>query len=1137
MKVERLSCCQRVHNGVWVAAIGKIVVIRSPVLRSVVTRWSSRKVLSWLEPSSLIVNIIKNETTTAIGTYRDEPSAGTVTVTGKVDDGTLNSPISWAECIFVDLNGALHYSTTANEDGIYEFSNVIPDLEGHIRCNHPEIPKLQLSTFLNIESFAGEDPISGEDITPTTTVVAGIINSENPADPMTRRNDLFDAIENGNTELRLLVDLSTRLYKAMLVKQINVRFGDEYPGESPGVGGAGGDVGDGADFSPIPNARCDFALELEGEVLFSSALEDLRDCKLDRPDLAAIKEELEEYCKDPETREAFKKKMDELFPKGVGKSISEIADEDGKYSLPIPFNVQGFVRCAPPDQPNLKLAALVPKLQEEDDLRSDQDVTPQTTVFSDRIAKKLSGDLSDVKENYLDEIAGLRIGYTKENGDITEFEIIEPEAYLESEMADEGVGLVAYSATSLFNIFYQNETNADYLAALRDFIAQKEVDSDFLVDKLGLSKAEAENAAKIVNLAVETAEKDVLEIDLESALTTARINVTVLDRGTGVENANVKIKDDPMSGVECKDCPGETDEHGEVTLTLTGVPSDATEITVVTDNVSAFEKKATKTKVVAFATVNLEIAFSRELTVQGDGTGNGTVTSLPSGINCDISGGVAGGECSEYFDSDTDVTLTAIESWDSTFDGWSGGDCSETDICTVTMNQAHTVIATFMKIPVFSDYDSVVLADNPVGYWLLTKDYTGDASGNGLTGSYSGSATTQYLLPNGETVNGFNGSNNYFAVPDNDYLEVTRTGIITIEAWMRPDVLQFTNYESSGYVHWMGKGEGAGATGTHSWVARMYNLTNAENRPNRISGYSFNVEGGLGAGSYFQDTVTTTDWIQYTLVINTVDTNATYPTGYTKIFKNGVKRDQDSLEGYNIIPTNKSAPMRIGTRDFASYFEGAIGKVAIYDYELTERQLIAHYNEMLGLSSAYLSWDDFDAETVGNGPLNFSLVEASNTSATVSDSESVSTPNSMKLVDSNTGGAVKAIRNFITSTSPNLELKIKSPSEWVEVHVLGNSSYAARLYFKNDGKFYYYNGSYNYLADFNTSAWNSLRVYFNGQNSSFDVELNSTTVGTNISYVTGSIDLNTLRINTGSSTTVTGVYVDNVGIFEGTSPP
>ncbi|WP_340023702.1 LamG domain-containing protein [Paenibacillus sp. FSL K6-1096] len=240
-----------------------------------------------------------------------------------------------------------------------------------------------------------------------------------------------------------------------------------------------------------------------------------------------------------------------------------------------------------------------------------------------------------------------------------------------------------------------------------------------------------------------------------------------------------------------------------------------------------------------------------------------------------------------------------------------------------------------------SVYDTAVLADSPAGYWPIAPGTTEDHTSSGMDGAFSGSPGSTFL-PNGDPAAVFNGVDQYFTIPDHDLLEVTTTGILTVEAWMRPDTLEFPDSEGSGYVHWMGKG----TAGQHSWVARMYNYTNAENRPNRISGYSFNLSGGLGAGSYFQDPVAAGEWIHYALVINTVDTRPAYPTGYTKIYKNGVLRDQDSLSGYSIIPGNGTAPMRVGTRDLSSFFQGAIGKVAVYNYELTAAQLAAHYDIM-----------------------------------------------------------------------------------------------------------------------------------------------------------------------------------------------
>src|SRR5216117_3643829 len=82
------------------------------------------------------------------------------------------------------------------------------------------------------------------------------------------------------------------------------------------------------------------------------------------------------------------------------------------------------------------------------------------------------------------------------------------------------------------------------------------------------------------------------------------------------------------------------------------------------------------------------------LTVTPAGTGSGTVTSSPVGINC-------GATCSVSFASGTAVTLTAAPAAGSTFTGWSGGGCSGTGTCTVTLSAATTVTATF-ALPTFA---------------------------------------------------------------------------------------------------------------------------------------------------------------------------------------------------------------------------------------------------------------------------------------------------------------------------------------------------------------------------------------------------------------------------------------------------
>ena len=214
-----------------------------------------------------------------------------------------------------------------------------------------------------------------------------------------------------------------------------------------------------------------------------------------------------------------------------------------------------------------------------------------------------------------------------------------------------------------------------------------------------------------------------------------------------------------------------------------------------------------------------------------------------------------------------------------------------------------------------SSYDQTVLQQTPVAYWPLSPSNPSDYSGHSLSGIFTNSPSAT-IMPNNDTATVFNGMNQYFTIADNDYLEIVRTGILTIQAWFRPDTLQFNHSEGSGYVWWMGKG----ALNQQSWAARMYNYINNETRPNRISGYAFNITGDLGAGSYFQDNVTIGQWIFYALTINTINVSSTYPTGYVKIFKNGIQRDIDSLLGYGVIPRNGTAPMRIGTRQMQSFF-------------------------------------------------------------------------------------------------------------------------------------------------------------------------------------------------------------------------
>ncbi len=91
------------------------------------------------------------------------------------------------------------------------------------------------------------------------------------------------------------------------------------------------------------------------------------------------------------------------------------------------------------------------------------------------------------------------------------------------------------------------------------------------------------------------------------------------------------------------------------------------------------------------ATVTAHFAERHALTVAKSGTGGGTITSAPGGIDC-------GATCTTTFREGTAVTLTATPATGSRFDGWSGGGCSGTGTCTVTVNDAANVTATFTAL-------------------------------------------------------------------------------------------------------------------------------------------------------------------------------------------------------------------------------------------------------------------------------------------------------------------------------------------------------------------------------------------------------------------------------------------------------
>ena len=84
-------------------------------------------------------------------------------------------------------------------------------------------------------------------------------------------------------------------------------------------------------------------------------------------------------------------------------------------------------------------------------------------------------------------------------------------------------------------------------------------------------------------------------------------------------------------------------------------------------------------------------AGNRTLTITMAGTGAGIVKSKAAGIECTAS-------CSPSIVAGTKISLSAVPGSGSTFSGWSGA-CTGFGPCKVLMSEAHSVTATFAKVP------------------------------------------------------------------------------------------------------------------------------------------------------------------------------------------------------------------------------------------------------------------------------------------------------------------------------------------------------------------------------------------------------------------------------------------------------
>jgi hypothetical protein len=245
-------------------------------------------------------------------------------------------------------------------------------------------------------------------------------------------------------------------------------------------------------------------------------------------------------------------------------------------------------------------------------------------------------------------------------------------------------------------------------------------------------------------------------------------------------------------------------------------------------------------------------------------------------------------------------------------------------------------------------YAETVLAKHPAGYWRLGEKHgpeAADASGHRHQGTYHGNVSfgeKGAIQGDPNTAIAVAPSDAYVEIPSSPHFSQAASDKgLTVEVWMRPDVLTFPGESDDPYVMWLGKGE----KGEFEWGFRFYSRHST--RPNRISAYIWNADGGLGSGAYFQDELKAHEWLH---VVGVYDPGSgDDPGAGVSIYKNGEPRGSPATSKgalystYKIKPRMGNAPVRLGTRDLGSFLTGGLDEVAIYPRKLTAAEIQENY--------------------------------------------------------------------------------------------------------------------------------------------------------------------------------------------------
>jgi len=153
-------------------------------------------------------------------------------------------------------------------------------------------------------------------------------------------------------------------------------------------------------------------------------------------------------------------------------------------------------------------------------------------------------------------------------------------------------------------------------------------------------------------------------------------------------SGNGQVLSDP-AGINCgSDCSGEYQENTEISLQATaadGFVFEGWEGACGGDTSCSVTLTANTQVSATF----VEVAVSQDFELAVSVSGQGSITSSPSGISC-------GSDCAENYQQDSQISLIATPASGYEFDSWAG-DCSGGGDCAVIMDQARSVSAVFVE--------------------------------------------------------------------------------------------------------------------------------------------------------------------------------------------------------------------------------------------------------------------------------------------------------------------------------------------------------------------------------------------------------------------------------------------------------